>query len=84
MIDFDNCLVPSQSISPLYWLIPRKQWLSPDMIEKLLSVMLNHNTNKQINHNPQGVYGWLDDLLHYVHGLSQHFSFIKIKPMLPG
>ena len=27
--------------------IPRKQWLSPDMTEKLLSGMLSINTNKQ-------------------------------------
>ena len=27
--------------------IPRKQWLSPDMTEKLLTWMLSINTNKQ-------------------------------------
>ena len=30
-----------------YWLIPRKQWLYPDMTEKLLTVMLNQNQTKQ-------------------------------------
>ena len=32
--------------SPEYWLIPKKQWLRPDMTEKLLNGMLNLSTNK--------------------------------------
>ena len=32
--------------SPKYWLIPRKQWLCPDMTKKLLTGTLNLNTNK--------------------------------------
>ena len=46
MIDFDHL----QSISPRYWLIPRRQWLSPDMIEKLLSVMFNPYLTNGFSH----------------------------------
>ena len=36
--------------SPGYWLIPRKQWLRPDMTEKLLTLMFNLKTAKFFNY----------------------------------
>ena len=53
-LEFETCLRCDVSLSKtLYSLkvlvIPSKQWLHPDMTEKLLSGTLNLNTNKQIS-----------------------------------